>query len=112
MTITSSVFCSVNAAHEASPMKGGIVQLSTDTFTSLRGAVTLKTPSLVLSAPFKPMICSTLAVSSVSACDDAASREKRQRNRSEHFMSCEHRLLSRCFKLAKRQSFISTRLRG
>src|SRR5882724_5611955 len=99
MSITSSVFCSVNAAHEASPMNGGIVQPSTETFTSLRGEVTLKTPSLVFSAPFTPIICSISAVSSASACNDAASREKRERNRSKDFIRCKNRVLSRCFKL-------------
>src|SRR6266540_4048499 len=107
MTITSSFFCSVNAAHEARPMNGGIVQPSTEIFTSLRGEVTLKTPSLVLSAPFKPMICSILAVSRVSACADVASNEKRQRNPSKDFMRCENSVLSRCFKLKYLLHFVA-----
>src|SRR2546427_5508063 len=63
MTMTPPIFASVKAAQEASPMNGGIDQPSTTIFTSLRGAVTLKTPSAALQAPLTPVICSTRFVS-------------------------------------------------
>src|SRR2546426_5825089 len=62
----------MNAAHEVSPMNGGIFHSSTFTATSLRGAVILNTPSAALHAPLKPVICSMRLVSSATA--GAASR--------------------------------------
>jgi len=40
------------------PMKGGRGQPSTITFTSVRGKMTLKTPSSLNDAPLTPRICS------------------------------------------------------
>ena len=59
-------------------MNGGIVQPSTEIFTSLRDKLTLKTPSLVLRAPLSPMICSIFAVSSFCAFAEAQSKTTRQ----------------------------------
>lgn len=44
-------------------MNGGICQPSTLTFTSLRGAVTLNTPSASLSTPLRPVAVSIFTVS-------------------------------------------------
>src|SRR5258708_7174671 len=66
MTMVSPIFPSVKAAHEASPMNGGMVQPSTAIFTSLRGAVALKTRSAALQVPLTPVICSMRFVSSAA----------------------------------------------
>ena len=58
MTIAPPILLCVNAAHVQSPMNGGIVQPSTTIFTSLRGTVTLKTPSAALQTPLSPVIFS------------------------------------------------------
>src|SRR6184192_4178662 len=66
MTMTSPIFASVKAAHEPSPMNGGIFQPSTAIFTSVRGEVTLKTTSAALQVPLSPMTCSMPFVSSAA----------------------------------------------
>src|SRR5262249_16792758 len=57
----------LNEAHDVSPMNGGIVQPSTETFVSALGDVTLKTPSSAMSVPLSPVISSIRAVSSLGA---------------------------------------------
>jgi hypothetical protein len=51
----------VNAAHEVRPMNGSSVRPSTATLTSVRGCVTLKTFSLSLNGPFRPVVDSIAA---------------------------------------------------
>src|SRR5438552_5304001 len=66
MTIAPFRAC-VNAAHVPRPMNGGIVHPSTMTFTSLRGKVTLYTPSFSFIFPLSPVILSIFAVSSAAS---------------------------------------------
>src|SRR5438034_7311381 len=62
----------VKAAHDVSPMKGGIVQRSTLTFTSSRGLLTLKTFSVLLYVPLRPVTDSMVAVSMAGPAAEAA----------------------------------------
>src|SRR3989442_14875631 len=66
MTIASSFLPSTKPAHEVSPMNGGIFQPSTVTGKSLRGALTLNTPSAALHVPDSPVICAMRFVSSAA----------------------------------------------
>src|SRR2546430_2783702 len=54
-------------SQEVRPMNDGIAHSSTATFTSARGAETLKTFSCSLNAPFSPVSRSILALSGLSA---------------------------------------------
>src|SRR5437773_5807965 len=103
MTIVPPIFPLPNAAHEASPINGGIVQPSMEVFTSLRDRLTLKTPSSVLSAPFTPMICSIFAVSSFCALAEPQNKATRQAriqwNRIIDFMALKLNVKCRSFKL-------------
>src|SRR5882757_321584 len=80
MTMASSFMPGLKAAQEVKPMKGGICHWSTETLTSVRGAVTLKTPSSVFILPLKPVAAWMALVSSFCPCDHAevaAIRENR-----------------------------------
>src|SRR4051812_37025767 len=68
----------VNAAQEVRPMNGGIVQASTEIFTSLRGWVTLKVASFSLYLPFRPVISSILTVSTFGAAAKAPGSIKKR----------------------------------
>src|SRR5207253_3406528 len=65
----SSFIPSLKAAQEVNPIKVGIVQPSTPIFTSLRGAVTLNTPSSLFNVPLRPVISSRRAVFNLFCCD-------------------------------------------
>lgn len=58
MTMISDLPPALKAAQLVRPMNGGIVQPSTATGTSLRGAVILKTPSASIRVPFRPVTVS------------------------------------------------------
>ena len=76
--MASAFLPSMNPAQLVRPMKGGIFQPSTDTGRSLRGAVTLKTPSAALHAPLRPVSCSMRLVLSAAIAGSAdKAREKR-----------------------------------
>src|SRR5437867_7746302 len=102
MTMASAFLPARNAAHEVSPMKGGIFHSSTFTATSLRGCVTLKTPSAAFHAPFSPVMCSMRLVSS-GAAERRAHERIRARPRSRNdifgFMEAEVSGWHRRFKL-------------
>src|SRR5207249_11921237 len=70
----------IKAAYYASPIGGVIFTPATVTLRSLRGTVTLNTPSFSLSSPFTPVSCSILAVSSFPSAarlgDTAPARAK------------------------------------
>src|SRR5262249_1924342 len=74
MTIAPPCADGVNAAQEPSPIKGGMDQPSTWTFTSLRALPTLKTFSSAIMVPFTPMICSIFAVSSADCAGEGFTR--------------------------------------
>ena len=80
MTMAPALSSALKAAQLVSPMNGGSFQPSTVTGTSLRGEVTLNTPSASLRVPLRPVMVSTAAVSSAIP---APSREPAKRPRSE-----------------------------
>ena len=60
-----------NDTHEVRPMKGGIVQPSTETFTSVLGDVTLKTRSASMNVPLSPVSSSMRVRSCLELCASA-----------------------------------------
>ena len=62
----------VKAAHDVMPMNGGKAQRSTLNFTSSRGLLTLKTFSVLLYVPLRPVTASMLEVSSAGPAAWAA----------------------------------------
>src|SRR5438067_11447065 len=81
MTMPCSFKAGLKAAQEVSPMNGAIDHLSTETLTSLRGELTLKTPSSAFILPFNPVSCSMRLVSSW-ACAARADTETAARKTS------------------------------
>jgi hypothetical protein len=72
-----------NETHDVRPMKGGIVQPSTETFTSVRGDVTLKTRSASMKVPFRPVTSSIRVRSCFELCASATlARRPRQAPRA------------------------------
>src|SRR5438552_2225132 len=80
MTIAGFSFPSVKAAQEVRPMNGGIAHLSTVTLISLRGTLTLKTPSSSFHFPLSPVTSSIRAMSSFSAPRSAGEIRKAKPN--------------------------------
>src|SRR5256885_1868278 len=79
MTMASSFVPSLNAAHDVRPIKGGRTEPSTTIFTSLRGAVTLNTPSSLFKVPLRRVISSMRAVFSFWSSGRAEAPAKRVR---------------------------------
>src|SRR5688572_2274917 len=68
-------------------MNGGICQLSTETFTSVRGWLILKTDSSAFHFPFRPVICSMRLVSRLAAFEVIAQSNANVRARHFRFMA-------------------------
>src|SRR5438034_1855893 len=92
MTIASSFLPSTNPAHVVRPMNGGIFHPSTETGRSLRGAVTLNTPSAALQVPGSPVICAIRLVSSAACAANgsatAIANDRRSVSDFNIFMVC------------------------
>ncbi len=87
MTIASDFLPSTNAAQVVRPMKGGMFHPSTAILTSVRGAVTLKTPSAALKVPFKPVSCSSRLVSREAADNEPQESAKVSPSLRAQFLS-------------------------
>src|SRR6266404_4025982 len=81
MTMPCSFTAGLKAAQEVSPMNGAIGHLSTETLTSLRGELTLKTPSSTFILPFNPVSCSMRLVSSWACAARAETETAARKNR-------------------------------
>src|SRR5207247_6762582 len=90
----------IKAAYDASPMGGVIFTPATVTLRSLRGTASLNTPSFSLSAPFTPVSCSILAVSSFPSAarlGDTAPARAKYANAANAAMAEEHTIFVQKF---------------
>src|SRR5262245_36124472 len=80
--MASACLPSIKPAHVVSPMNGGIFQPSTVTGRSLRGAVTLNTPSVAFQDPGSPVIWAIRFVSRAASAvgNSRAARASTGRN--------------------------------